>query len=65
MWGERSTAKPRAGWAAIFLNKSAETGIHAWVEWRFRTSPTRFRVPDLIVTRGEPDEEILTTPPLP
>lgn len=39
-------------------------GITAIPEWRFQTRPTRFRVPDVIVTRGKPDEQILTRPSL-
>ena len=62
--GRKKHSKAQGKLYAFFYNKSAETGIQAWVEWRFRTGPTRYRIPDVIVTRGEPDEEILTTPPL-
>ncbi len=41
-----------------------QTGIIAVPEWRFQVKPTRFRVPDVIVTRGKPEEQILTQPPL-
>jgi Uma2 family endonuclease len=38
--------------------------IQPWVEQRVQVSPTRFRVPDVCVTVGEPAEDIFTTPPL-
>jgi len=40
-------------------------GCEVWVEQRVRTrrDPARFRVPDVCVTVGEPDEEIFTNPP--
>jgi Uma2 family endonuclease len=62
--GRKKHSKVQGNLYAFFRNQSTETGLQAWVEWRFQTSPTRYRVPDVIVTRGEPDEEILTTPPL-
>ena len=49
---------------AYFFSRSRETGLFPIPEWRFQVSPTRFRVPDLIVTRGKPQEQILTKPPL-
>ena len=40
-------------------------GYTVWVEQRVRTSldPARFRVPDVCVTAGEPEEEIFIKPP--
>jgi Uma2 family endonuclease len=40
-------------------------GYEVWLELRIRTrrDPARFRVPDLCMTPGEPDEDILTSPP--
>jgi Uma2 family endonuclease len=40
-------------------------GYEVWVEQRLRTKndPGRYRVPDVCVTLGEPDEEIFTEPP--
>jgi Uma2 family endonuclease len=49
---------------AFFLNRFRETGILAVPEWRFQLMPTRFRIPDVVVTRGKPDEQILTKAPL-
>src|SRR5579884_776773 len=39
-------------------------GVQPWVEQRVQVSPTRFRVPDVCVTIGEPEENIFTAPPL-
>ena len=40
-------------------------GYDVWVEQRVRTQadPPRYRVPDVCVTFGEPDEDIFTAPP--
>jgi Uma2 family endonuclease len=40
-------------------------GYKTWVEQRIRTksNPARYRVPDICVTVGEPNEDIFTTPP--
>jgi Uma2 family endonuclease len=40
-------------------------GFEIWVEQRIRTksNPASYRVPDICVTVGEPDEDIFTTPP--
>jgi Uma2 family endonuclease len=40
-------------------------GYRVWVEQRIRTrrDPARFRVPDVCVTAGEPEEEIFIEPP--
>jgi Uma2 family endonuclease len=62
--GEREHSNIQSNIAAFFRARYRQTGVQAWVEWLFRTSPTRYRVPDVIVTRGKPDEQILSTPPL-
>ena len=40
-------------------------GYQVWPEQRIRTqaNPARYRVPDLCVTFGEPDEDVFTSPP--
>jgi Uma2 family endonuclease len=38
-------------------------GLYTWPEQRVQVKPTRFRVPDLTVTIGRPQEQILTAPP--
>jgi Uma2 family endonuclease len=62
--GEREHSDVQANLVTFFRARYRQTGITAWPEWRFRTSSTRFRVPDVIVTRGKPDEKILSKPPL-
>jgi len=48
----------------FFMTRSEEADIIAVPEWRFQVRPTRFRIPDVVVIRGKPDEQILTKPPL-
>jgi Uma2 family endonuclease len=46
------------------MNRFTETGIAAIAELRFQVKPTRFRVPDVLLTLGKPTEQILTKSPL-
>jgi Uma2 family endonuclease len=62
--GERDHSWIQGRLVAFFLGRFKESGIAALPEWRFQTRPTRFRIPDVVVTRGKPDEQILTKPPL-
>lgn len=62
--GERDHAWIQGKLVTFFLSRFRETGIAALPEWRFQVKPTRFRIPDVVVTRGKPDEQILTNPPL-
>ena len=62
--GERDHSWIQRNLIGFFYNRFRETGIAAVPEWRFQVRPTRFRVPDVIVTRGKPEEQILTTAPL-
>lgn len=62
--GERDHAWIQGRLIAFFMSRFGETGIAALPEWRFQVKPTRFRIPDVIVTLGKPDERILTKPPL-
>jgi Uma2 family endonuclease len=50
-----------AGW---FLNHEAEWKVIGSTEQRVRVSPTRIRIPDLVVLRPGPQPPILTAPPL-
>lgn len=59
--GEKPHSKIQTNLA--FLLRQVK-GIRPWVEQRVQVSPTRFRVPDVCVTVGEPAENIFTTPPL-
>ena len=62
--GERDHSWVQGNIIVFFRNGYRSNGITAIPEWRFQTRPTRFRVPDVVVTRGKPDEQILTKPPL-
>ncbi len=62
--GERDHSWIQGRLVTFFLSRFSETGIAALPEWRVQVRPTRFRVPDVVVTRGKPDEQILTKPPL-
>jgi Uma2 family endonuclease len=61
--GERDHARLQGRFIVIFEKRRSE-GIEVTPEWRFQVRPNRFRIPDVVVTRGVPDERILTTPPL-
>jgi len=62
--GERDHSWIQGNLVTFFGSRFRKTGIAALPEWRFQTKPTRFRIPDVVVTRGKPDEQILTKPPL-
>ena len=62
--GERDHSWIQGNLVGFFRNRFRQTGIAALPEWRFQVKPTRFRVPDIILTRGKPEEQILTKPPL-
>lgn len=62
--GERDHSWVQGSFIAFFRSRFRQTGIAAWPEWRVQIRPARFRVPDVVVTRGRPEERILTTPPL-
>ena len=61
--GERDHASAQTE-LAILLNRFRHTGLRAYTEFRMRVRERRYRVPDVLLTRGVPDEPILTTPPL-
>jgi len=66
---ERNLGELDHGWVqgnlvTFFRNLFRRTGLTAIPEWRFQVKASRFRVPDVIVVRGKPDEQILRTPPL-
>jgi Uma2 family endonuclease len=50
--------------AYFFMNLFRQTGLLPITEVRMQVKPTKFRIPDVMVTRGKPDEQILTKPPL-
>ena len=50
--------------AYFFMNLFRQTGLLPITEVRMQVKPTKFRIPDVMVTRGKPAEQILTKPPL-
>ncbi len=62
--GERDHSWIQGRLVSFFMSRFGETGIGALPEWRFHVKSTRFRVPDVVVTLGKPDEQILSKPPL-
>jgi Uma2 family endonuclease len=61
--GERTHARLQARIAAYLLNHYEVQGIEVFTEVRVQVSPTRFRIPDVCATIGDPGEEVLTKPP--
>ena len=47
-----------------YLAEYRKRNLHAWPEQRVQVKADRFRIPDVCVTEGEPEEEIFTAPPL-
>lgn len=47
-----------------YLARYREAGLEAWPEQRIQITPAHFRVVDVCITEGEPDEQIFTTAPL-
>ncbi len=64
LWGERDHAWVQSNLLTFFGIRSHATDLKALPSLRFQTAPSRFRVPDVVITRGKPDEQILTKPPL-
>jgi Uma2 family endonuclease len=48
----------------VFFSKFRHTGLRAVTELRMRVRQNRYRIPDVVVTAGKPDEQVLTRPPL-
>jgi Uma2 family endonuclease len=48
----------------VFFSQFRQTGLRAVTELRMRVRENKYRVPDVVVTRGKPDEQILKKPPL-
>jgi hypothetical protein len=52
--GERDHSWTQGRLVTFFMTRFRETGIAALPEWRFQVRPTRFRIPDVVITRGKP-----------
>jgi len=63
--GEKDHSRAQGLLVGYLVNRRKEWKIHVFPEQRVQIKPSRFRVPDVCVVAGaEPDEQILTTPPL-
>jgi Uma2 family endonuclease len=65
---ERNLGELDHGWLqglliAYLVHRYRKVGIFAIPELRVQVKPTRFRIPDVCVTLGFPNEQILTKPP--
>jgi Uma2 family endonuclease len=61
--GEKSRAKLQKAILLYLSAREKELGIWVIQEQRVQVSAKRFRIPDVCVTLGEPNEEILRQPP--
>jgi Uma2 family endonuclease len=61
--GEKSHAKLQKAILLYLSAREKELGIWVIQEQRVQVSAKRFRIPDICVTLGEPNEEILHQPP--
>ena len=61
--GEFDHSSLQTAVAAYFWANRKKWGIHVVVEQRVQVKPDRFRIPDVCVVLGQPDEQVLTKPP--
>jgi Uma2 family endonuclease len=66
---ERNLGERDHGWLQMFVsvyifNHYNDQGICPFTETRVQVRPKRFRIPDICVTVGFPDEKIFTKPPV-
>lgn len=62
---EREHSAWQLALTVYFRNHRKEWGLRVYPELRLQVSPTRFRVPDIMLLRRDaPDEQIITHPPL-
>lgn len=61
--GEKSHSGLQTEFIVYLSTRRKKWGIRVWPEQRVQTRPTRFRIPDICVTLGEPDEEIFRSAP--
>jgi Uma2 family endonuclease len=61
--GEKDHSRLQARLAAWLLEDEKSLGLGVFTGQRIQVSETRFRLPDVCATIGEPDEQIFTTPP--
>ena len=63
--GEKEHSVWQRALTVYFHTHRKEWGLHVYPELRLQVSPTRFRVPDIMLLRRDaPDEQIITHPPI-
>jgi len=62
--GNKSHGKTQLRIGSALQALEQRTGIYVVVEVRQKVTGTRFRIPDVAVFAGEPEEEVPSTPPL-
>ena len=61
--GEKDHSKVQTGVSSYLHVHRKRWGISVFVEQRVHVSATRYRVPDICVTLGEPEEQVFAGPP--
>ena len=61
--GERTHARLQLKVSSYLLTHYESAGFSVFTEIRVRVTPSRFRIPDVCATIGDPGEEVLTKPP--
>src|ERR1700722_1379833 len=61
--GEKDHSKLKTGLSSYLYVHRKKGGISVFVEERVHVSATRYRVPDICVTVGEPEEQVFSGPP--
>ena len=61
--GEKDHSRLQTEIAFYYRSHLQQWGLWGFVELRVQVSATRFRVPDVCLALGDPQEQILTTPP--
>ena len=62
--GNRSHGRIQLVIASLLKQYETRAGIYVVVEVRQKVTETRYRIPDVAVFEGEPEEEVPPTPPL-
>ena len=61
--GEKSHSRLQSAVWLFFHLRRQQWGLWPFAELRVQVSPTRFRIPDVCMTLGDPPGEIVTSPP--
>jgi Uma2 family endonuclease len=61
--GEKDHSALQRALIIWFYLHTKDLGVQTYPEQRVQVAPSRYRLPDLCVTLGEPEEQIFSTPP--